>query len=51
VNFSGVLTDLNGKPLSGVVGVTFLLYSEQTGGIALWLETQNIYPDKTAITP
>jgi hypothetical protein len=26
VNFSGVLTGMNGKPLSGVVGVTFYLY-------------------------
>ena len=31
VNFSGVLSDLNGQPLSGVVGVTFLLYKDETG--------------------
>jgi len=47
VSFSGVLTDLNGKPLTGAVGVTFALYTEEQGGAPLWLETQNVYPDKT----
>jgi hypothetical protein len=46
VNFSGVLTDLNGKPMTGVVGVTFLLYKDSAGGAPLWLETQNVRPDK-----
>jgi hypothetical protein len=45
INFSGTLTDVNGKPMSGVVGVTFSLYSEQTGDAALWMETQNVQPD------
>jgi hypothetical protein len=47
VNFSGVLTDLDGKPITGVVGVTFLLYKDSQGGPPLWLETQNVRPDKT----
>jgi trimeric autotransporter adhesin len=47
VNFSGVLTDLEGKPLTGIVGVTFLLYKDQQGGAPLWMETQNIQPNKT----
>jgi len=47
VSFSGALTDVNGKPLTGVVGVTFALYKEAQGGAPLWLETQNVYPDKT----
>jgi hypothetical protein len=47
VNFSGVLTDLNGKPLTNITGVTFLLYKEEHGGAPLWLETQNVQPDKT----
>jgi hypothetical protein len=47
VQFSGVLHDENGKPLSGTVGVTFLLYKEQQGGAPLWLETLNVQPDKT----
>jgi Chaperone of endosialidase len=45
VNFSGVLTDVNGKPLTGVVGVTFYLYQEQQGGSPLWIETQNVQPN------
>jgi trimeric autotransporter adhesin len=47
VNFGGVLTDVNGKPLAGVVGVTFSLYQEQDGGSPLWMETQNVEPDET----
>ena len=47
VNFSGTLSDLNGKPLTGIVGVTFLLYKEQQGGAPLWLETQNVQSDET----
>jgi len=46
VHFSGRLTDVNGKPLSGVAGVTFYLFSEQDGGVPLWMETQNVEPDK-----
>jgi N-acetylneuraminic acid mutarotase len=42
VNFSGALSDVNGKPLSGVVGVTFSLYKDQQGGAPLWVETQNV---------
>jgi hypothetical protein len=47
VKFSGVLTDVNSKALTGTVGVTFSLYNEAQGGAALWVETQNITPDKT----
>src|SRR5580704_3036033 len=46
VNFSGVLTDGNGKPLDGVVGVTLYLYKDSQGGSPLWMETQNVQPDK-----
>jgi hypothetical protein len=46
VNFSGILTDVNGKPLTGTVGVTFSLHAESQGGSALWIETQNVHPDK-----
>ena len=45
VRFSGTVKDLNSTPLTGVVGITFALYSEQTGGAALWLETQNVTAD------
>ena len=47
MNFSGVLTDVNGKPLTGVVGVTFYLYKDEQGGSPLWMETQNVQPDAT----
>jgi hypothetical protein len=47
LNFNGVLTDVNGKPLTGIVGVTFSLYQDQQGGSPLWLETQNIKPNST----
>jgi trimeric autotransporter adhesin len=46
VKFSGTLKEINGNPLSGFVGVTFALYSEPSGGAPLWLETQNVQPDK-----
>jgi hypothetical protein len=46
VNFSGALTGVNGKPLTGTVGVTFYLYQESQGGSPLWMETQNVQPDK-----
>jgi len=46
VKFSGVLTDVNNKPLTGTVGVTFSLYKDTEGGAALWVETQNVTPDK-----
>jgi hypothetical protein len=47
VRFSGTVKDLNGEPVTGVVGITFALYSEPTGGAALWLETQNVTTDNT----
>lgn len=46
INYSGVLKDINGKPLTGITGVTFLLYKEEQGGSPVWIETQNITPDK-----
>ncbi len=45
IRFGGTVKDLNGNLLTGVVGITFALYSEQTGGAALWLETQNVTAD------
>jgi len=42
VQFSGTLTDGGGKPLAGVVGVTFSLYEAQEGGSPIWMETQNV---------
>ena len=45
VRFGGTAKELNGSPVTGVVGMTFALYSEQSGGAPLWLETQNVRPD------
>jgi hypothetical protein len=42
VNFNGVATDVDGKALSGTVGITFGIYTEQQGGAPLWIETQNV---------
>ena len=47
INFSGVLTDVGGKPLTNAVSITFSLYSEQTGGAALWMESQKVQPDSS----
>jgi hypothetical protein len=47
VKFAGTLNGVDGKPLIGTVGVTFLLYKEQSGGAPLWMETQNVQADKT----
>lgn len=47
VSFNGVLTDLNSKPLTGVVGVMFSLYKDAQGGVPLWTEMQNVQADKT----
>jgi hypothetical protein len=47
INYSGVLKDSSGKPLTGITGVTFLLYKDEQGGAPLWIETQNVTPDRT----
>jgi hypothetical protein len=47
VNFSGALTNTKGKVTTGVVGLTFSLYKDAEGGAPLWVETQNVQPDKT----
>jgi hypothetical protein len=46
INFSGVLADVNGKPMMGVAGVTFSLYKDSQGGAPMWMETQNVRPDR-----
>jgi trimeric autotransporter adhesin len=46
INYTGVLKDASGRTLTSVSGVTFLLYKDEQGGAPLWLETQNVTPDK-----
>ncbi len=47
VNYGGVLQDSAGKPLSGVVSVTFSIYKDSQGGTPLWSETQNLQVDSS----
>jgi len=47
INFSGYLNGPDGKPLTTLTGVTFLLYAESQGGAPLWMETQNVRPNRT----
>jgi hypothetical protein len=47
IKYSGVLKDASGTVLSTPSGVTFLIYKDEQGGTALWMETQNVQPDKT----
>src|SRR5580658_4604040 len=42
VRFSGTAKDAGGNPVTGVTGITFALYAEQTGGAPLWSETQSV---------
>ena len=46
IQFSGVLRDSAGQPLTGVQGVSFALYRDQEGGSPLWIETQNVAADE-----
>lgn len=45
VKLSGAVRDGQGKPLNGIVGITFALYKDQQGGAPLWQETQNVTLD------
>ena len=45
IRFAGVAKDTESKPLTGITGITFLLYKDQEGGAPLWMETQNVQPD------
>jgi len=42
VNYSGVAIDTDGKAARGIMGATFAIYTEQSGGSPLWTETQNV---------
>ena len=45
VRFSGKLANLQERADQGPIGVTFALYKEETGGVPLWIETQNVTLD------
>src|ERR1017187_6896803 len=46
IRYGGVLKDADGAVLvSQTVGITFALYKQQDGGVALWTETRNVTTD------
>jgi len=45
MNYSGTARDAEGKPITQIAGATFSIYSQESGGSSLWMETQNIHPD------
>jgi hypothetical protein len=46
INYQGYLTDVNGKPVQdGTYTITFKIYDAETGGNALWEETQQVRID------
>jgi len=42
MQFNGRFRPANGQPPAAVEIVTFAIYADETGGTALWLETQNV---------
>lgn len=42
IQFSSSLNDASGNPVTDRVAVAFSIYGEQTGGVPLWQETQNV---------
>lgn len=46
INYQGYLTDSSGTPIQGTVALTFSLYAVQSGGTALWSETQSVEVSK-----
>ena len=45
VNYAGKAVDAQGKPVSGIAGITFSIYKDQYEGAPLWMETQNVTAD------
>ncbi|MDD4910165.1 MAG: hypothetical protein PHR44_05750 [Candidatus Omnitrophica bacterium] len=43
ISYQGRLTDKDGKPLSeGTVSITFRLYTQESGGSAIWSDTKSV---------
>ena len=45
VRFAGTVTNGDGSPRAGTVGLMFALYPDQQGGAALWTELHNVQLD------
>ena len=46
IKYSSVLKDGSGAVITALSGVTFLIYKDEQGGAPLWMETQNVQPDR-----
>lgn len=42
LDYQGYLTDSSGSPINGTVNISFSLYNIDSGGIALWSDTQAV---------
>ncbi|MEA3358042.1 MAG: hypothetical protein U9R17_01320 [Thermodesulfobacteriota bacterium] len=42
INYQGYLTDPQGSPIDDTVSIAFSLYSQASGGAALWTETRSV---------
>jgi len=42
INYQGYLTDPQGTPIDDTVGIVFSIYSDSSGGAALWTETHTV---------
>ena len=47
VPFSGVATGLDGKALTGELGISFMIFKNEQGGEPLWVENQSVIADAT----
>jgi hypothetical protein len=45
LKFSGSVREIDGKIKSGICGMTFALYRDESGGAPLWIETQTVTLD------
>ena len=42
INYQGYLTDPQGTPIDDTVSIVFSIYSQASGGMALWTETRSV---------
>jgi hypothetical protein len=45
ISFKGTVKAPDGKPATGILPITFLIYEEDEGGSPLWIETQDVTLD------
>ena len=51
VNFSGKAQDEQGKPLPGIISISFAIFKDQFEGAPLCMETQNATVDAEGNSP